>query len=280
MPEEWKLAYEKLCESYQAIDDFRAKLLALLPIASGGGIFVLLNKDAESTLAKFSGPIGLFGMLVTVGLLAYELYGIRKCHAVILTAQEVESRLGMTGPFTARPRALQGFINEPFAAGIVYPAVMAAWAFIGLYFYAPYGSCWAAVIIFAAGFAGMLAYNLYAKHDAENQQPLKSLSKRMLKAEEAGNWKAPEGNADPKLSIRRADGSEASREFLRNRQFSADQFKVEAGWCKATVEFRITTILGPDGNPAAGQFHNTQKFVRQDGHWRCTDWQVTELDDD
>ena len=83
--------------------------------------------NTASTLAATRRSIGIFGFLVTLGLSAYEVYGIRKCHAIILAAKEVERKLGVTGPFTTRPRELLRVINEPFAAGIIYPAVMAAW---------------------------------------------------------------------------------------------------------------------------------------------------------
>lgn len=36
--------YQELCNSYRAIDDFRAKLLGFLPLATGTGIFLLLDK--------------------------------------------------------------------------------------------------------------------------------------------------------------------------------------------------------------------------------------------
>jgi hypothetical protein len=42
--EEIKTAYEEICRAHDGISEFRAKLLALLPIASGAGIFLLLNQ--------------------------------------------------------------------------------------------------------------------------------------------------------------------------------------------------------------------------------------------
>jgi len=36
------LIYQAISEGYRAIDDFRASLLTLLLLASGGGIFLLL----------------------------------------------------------------------------------------------------------------------------------------------------------------------------------------------------------------------------------------------
>lgn len=39
--------YEEVCRSHAAIVDFRGKLLALLPIASGAGIFLLLEQRPQ-----------------------------------------------------------------------------------------------------------------------------------------------------------------------------------------------------------------------------------------
>ena len=38
-----KIAYEEICKAHDGIAEFRAKLLTLLPIASGAGIFLLLK---------------------------------------------------------------------------------------------------------------------------------------------------------------------------------------------------------------------------------------------
>jgi len=284
-----KTAYEQLCKSHDAIDDFRSKLLALLPIASGGGIFLLLNKDSAGNnglLEQFSTPIGIFGFLVTVGLFADEVYGIRKCHAIILAAQQLEAELGATGPFTTRPRELLGFINEPFAAGIIYPVVMAAWAFVGSHFAVPRAAPWIAGIVFLTGFVSMLFYNLCSKRDAEIRQ-LKKLSERMLTAEEAGDPAALKPLLDARFQILRGDGHTYTRkQYLddvptkKNRGRSADQVEVRVGWRKAVLTFRVTTTRDGDGKPAVGHFKNTQKFVQRSGEWQCTDWKVVKMEDD
>jgi len=38
-----KALYEQVCNAHNGIADFRGKLLTLLPIASGAGIFLLLT---------------------------------------------------------------------------------------------------------------------------------------------------------------------------------------------------------------------------------------------
>ena len=136
--EDVRKVYEELCTSYRAIDDFRAKLLGFLPLASAGGIFLLVGTDARDlTLATkpFFLAAGAFGFLVTLGLFFYELYGVKKCGALINAGKKLEKDLEIDaqyGQFTARPREVAEVINEPFAAGVIYPAVLAAWTFLAL----------------------------------------------------------------------------------------------------------------------------------------------------
>jgi len=71
-------------------------------------------------------------MLITLGLFFYEIYGIKKCHNLIKAGQQIEGQMGIRGQFKERPREVARFINEPFAAGVIYPAVLAAWTFLAL----------------------------------------------------------------------------------------------------------------------------------------------------
>ena len=157
-----KVVYTQLCNSYLAIDDFRSKLLSLLPLATGGLFFFITDpgsligkaikagSDAKAGEVSESAilslevlqAIGWFGVMITLGLYCYELYGIRKCTALICLGERLEKALEIKGQFTMRPDGiLHGYfgekfnfieINEPFAAGIIYPAVMAAWTFLAL----------------------------------------------------------------------------------------------------------------------------------------------------
>jgi hypothetical protein len=138
-----KEAYERVCESYHAIDDFRMKLLGLLPVATGTGVFLLLNSNTDllgpggqgsrqHTLEVFVTAAGLIGLMFTLGLFAYELFGIKRCHYLIEAGTSLEIILNVRGQFRNRPRELMGFINEPFAAALIYPASMAAWVFLAV----------------------------------------------------------------------------------------------------------------------------------------------------
>jgi hypothetical protein len=165
--------YEQLCVSYRAIDDFRAKLLGFLPLATGTGVF-LLATNLNGEVKGFLTPISAFGFLITLGLFSYEIYGIRKCGALIEAGEQLEGSLavGGLGQFAQRPQNIARFINEPFASGIIYPAVLAAWTFLALIFVWPPGAASAAALVFLAGFVGTLVYDsrltkAYAKRKEE-----------------------------------------------------------------------------------------------------------------
>ena len=165
-------AYEQLCISYRAIDDFRAKLLGFLPLATGTGIFLLAKNPTPDSRAFF-GSIGAFGFLTTLGLFAYEIYGIRKCGALIGAGKKIEESLEICrlGQFFSRPQHVGLVaINEPFAAAIIYPAVLAAWAFLALVFYWRHAAVWSAGLVFLTGFVGTLIYDYELRKDAEKRE--------------------------------------------------------------------------------------------------------------
>jgi hypothetical protein len=171
--ENLKTTYEQLCYSYRAIDDFRAKLLGFLPLASGTGIFLLIPDNSKSPLNTHLVPVGAFGILITLGLFFYEIYGIKKCGALIKAGQKIEDRMRIRGQFQGRPREVAGIINEPFAAGVIYPAVLAAWTFLALqdqkiskweppdllFIKLEPPDQWIAIVVFFVGFACSFAYN-------------------------------------------------------------------------------------------------------------------------
>jgi hypothetical protein len=120
--------YRELCSSHDRIADFRAKLLALLPIASGAGLFLLL--DGETADKSHLGPIGLFGFAVTLGLFLYELRGMSECLLLRWRGANVEEATGVPchqGRFWNNP---SGFIGPQGAAWVIYPAVLVAWLYV------------------------------------------------------------------------------------------------------------------------------------------------------
>ena len=125
--------YEEICRAHDGIADFRAKLLALLPIASGAGIFLLLDKDVtDAKMHLFS--IGVFGALVSFGLYLYELRGIQRCEVLTRCGQNAEQAIlrnaNCLATFTDEPPAAFCIVGNIGAALIVYPAFISAWAYV------------------------------------------------------------------------------------------------------------------------------------------------------
>jgi hypothetical protein len=187
-----RTAYAELCTSYHAIDDFRAKLLGFLPLVTGGGL-ILLTGPADQVREDFFAPVGLLGIAVTAGLLAYELFGIKKCHALLKAGQALECKLGLpveqdatvpAGQFLRRPNHLLGLINEPFAAAAIYPAVLAAWTYLAFFSSDPQRGKNISLRIFVAGFLGILLYDQSLKHEVFLRRlgrPLVSFARRLLR---------------------------------------------------------------------------------------------------
>jgi hypothetical protein len=156
--------YQEVCKSYHAIDTFRAKLLGLLPLASGTGIFLLLGNGFFTQRAVVLLPIGLFGVGATFGLFALELRGIQKCRALIRAGEDIEKNPLMNlkyhfarrakPPSFSPPRLLRILlppesdtdsaesrigpseevvgIDAAMAARVMYSSVLAAWVFVAL----------------------------------------------------------------------------------------------------------------------------------------------------
>jgi hypothetical protein len=128
--------YQEVCKGHAAIADFRAKLLALLPIASAGGIALLLKGEhpLEDALVI---AIGVFGLVVTFGLFMYELRGVQDCVELRARAEALEHAMHIpdgASQFAGRDRGhLGGLVDEIGAGWVVYPAVMAAWAYVATY---------------------------------------------------------------------------------------------------------------------------------------------------
>jgi hypothetical protein len=78
--------------------------------------------------------LGISGFVVTLGLFFYELFGIKKCTYLIRAGKDLETKLNVRdGQFTRRPHGIAGFISEPLASDLIYPAVLAAWRFLALF---------------------------------------------------------------------------------------------------------------------------------------------------
>lgn len=136
--------YREVCQNHRTVTDFRGKLLTLLPLASGAGIYLLIPKQGNpNDLAPaYLVAIGVFGILVTLGLFLHELRGIEQCGDLIKVGRWLEDKMGLPeGQFTREDNyyhmqktRLRSFINNfkgPIgAAWIIYPSVGVAWLFV------------------------------------------------------------------------------------------------------------------------------------------------------
>lgn len=172
-PENLRLAYQELCKSHQAIMDFRAKLLGFLPLASGASFFALLGNGKEP-VPYYAWVAGLFGFAITLGLFFYELRGLQRSGALEHTGREMEFALGLSnGQFTVQPVSnLHGLIDNRAAAWLIYPTVLAGWAYLaGLQHF---GVFWAAVV----GIVIAVAVGVFLARRLRTAQP--PLGQRMV----------------------------------------------------------------------------------------------------
>jgi hypothetical protein len=130
-PDHRAALYAEAGANYRSIDDLRLRLMALLPLATGTGIFLLLRPEGAPN-ASIIVPAGVFGVLATLSLFFYELHGFEKCAHFIHRAQQIEESIGVRGAFTARPHNIFGIVSELLPAAVVYPASLAGWLFVAL----------------------------------------------------------------------------------------------------------------------------------------------------
>jgi hypothetical protein len=136
--------YEQVCHSLQRIDDFRGKLLALWPILGGaaGGI-ALLASDKLRT--EYLLPLGIFGVLVSVGVGMYEWTQTLRCAQLKDVARQLEWDMKLEkgqGQFITiydRYKAHlkgtpegDGIVGIGIASAIVYSSVVIGWLYIAL----------------------------------------------------------------------------------------------------------------------------------------------------
>ena len=132
--EELLVAYTELCNSYNAIREFRASLLGLLPLASAGGFYLMLSSSALGPLTFFT--MGVLGCSITFGLYLYERHNMDKCHSLINIGADLENNVFQmkNGQFTMRIDNSQGDITGKsryqLATTLIYGAVFLGWLYL------------------------------------------------------------------------------------------------------------------------------------------------------
>jgi hypothetical protein len=119
--------YSEVNSNYRALADIRFKLLGLLPIATGAGV-VLFARDS---LQPVSLPIGILGLLVSLGIFIYDRRNTQLYFALGDRAKAIEKELGLPdGQFTSRPKPELGFLRHGVGSGLIYVSVFSGWTYI------------------------------------------------------------------------------------------------------------------------------------------------------
>ena len=145
---------------------------------TGGGL-ILLSGRGEDVRKEFFAPIGRFGIVVTLGLLSYELFGIKKCHSLIEAGKALERDMRWdNGQFIRRPNNVLWVVNEPFAGGLIYPAALAAWTYLALLYENPERGQSLAISVFIVGFVTILLYDWFLRNRDELKARFSKLRSR------------------------------------------------------------------------------------------------------
>jgi Domain of unknown function (DUF4440) len=211
--------------------------------------------------------VGIFGFVITLGLFAYEIYGIEKCDALIRAGKQLEGELRSYGQFIGRPHEVNSFINEPFAAGIIYPTVLAAWIFLALVSVLPQCVWSIPFLLFLVFLAFSLCNNSRLKLEGKVRDDLTSLNGRILEAEEDGDQAKLEPLIADDFTIVRAGGLKQDRkEFLQTVSANAHRGRTvyhlqvhPFGDC-AVVTCCVTTSQNNDGAPTVGHLLEHPRF--------------------
>jgi len=133
-PATLRTEYVEVCKSHNGITEFRAKLLALLPLASGAGIFLLLREQNKPLETTHLPAIELFGFFVTLGLFLHELRGMRHCWELVELGKLLEEQLKLRQGQFIKEYSYYELRFRPVgteaASWVIYLIVLLAWLYV------------------------------------------------------------------------------------------------------------------------------------------------------
>lgn len=129
-------AYQQVCTSYHNVEDFRARLLGIIPGITAGSFIATIasNPEKSQALTNLVFPFGLLGALVVLGLFFYEIENLRRATMLSIRGQWLEQAMNIVGPFAPYPDSM---FNARDAAAIIYSISFAGWVCIALWFPLP-----------------------------------------------------------------------------------------------------------------------------------------------
>lgn len=134
--------YEQTCSTWRMLVDVRFKLFAFVPTASLLSLATIFGGGDATTLLSPSLRLlfAVLGLVVTIGLLIYELRNSQLHDDLISRARKIEDELGIdTAVFRGRLLA-RGLLTHDYATWLIYGAAVIAW---GAAIWAAANSVWA-----------------------------------------------------------------------------------------------------------------------------------------
>jgi hypothetical protein len=124
--------YAEICSNIRATDEISFKLLGLVPLVSGTGIVVLLDRSREPAWSPIAVFVAVFGAVISYAIYRWELRNIQTCNWLIDRAADLERdelRLAK-GQFYNRDAAPKVFghrMGKTQAVHLLYGTTIAAW---------------------------------------------------------------------------------------------------------------------------------------------------------
>lgn len=121
--------YDQTCITWRTLIDVRFKLLALVPTLSLISLATVfgIGDAAKHIFLQLRLLFAFLGLIVTIGLLIYDLRNSQLHDDLISRGRKIEDELGVdTGVFRGR-RVARGFIKHDNATILIYGAALIAW---------------------------------------------------------------------------------------------------------------------------------------------------------
>ncbi len=124
--------HHEVAAAWRQLTDVRFKLLALIPVVSGIGLFILLDDDGTiaSSPAWARATAAAFGFVITLGLYIYDRRNSQLYDDLISRGKHLENAMGFSGGVFRGRLVSTSPINHGTALRIIYIATLLAWLIV------------------------------------------------------------------------------------------------------------------------------------------------------